>query len=87
MKKIISLLLALVLMVPFFAISSNAEEYAREMPEMKEHGFITARDGAKIEYAIYGDLSAEPLVMLPCNGNDMHNLTEHFFPKWQSISK
>ncbi len=81
MKKIISLLLVLVLMVPFFAISSNAEEYAREMPEMKEYGFITARDGAKIEYGIYGDLSAEPLVMLPCNGNDMHNFDDTLLPE------
>ncbi len=84
MKKIISLFLALaVMMTAFgvFGVVSSAESYATEMPEQKVHGFITARDGAKIEYAIYGDLSAEPLVMLPCNGNDMHNFDDTLLPE------
>lgn len=81
MKKALCLLLSLVCAVSFFSISSAAEEYAMEMPEIKEHGFITARDGVKIEYGIYGDLSAEPLVMLPCNGNDMHNFDGNLLPE------
>ncbi len=84
MKKVISLFLALsLLMTTFgmFGVSSSAEAYATEMPEQKVHGFITARDGAKIEYAIYGDMNAEPLVMLPCNGNDMHNFDGTLLPE------
>lgn len=84
MKKIISLFLVFTLMLTVFSMfsfSSGAQGYATEMPEIKEHGFITARDGAKIEYGIYGDLSKEPLVMLPCNGNDMHNFDDTLLPE------
>lgn len=84
MKRIISLFLSLTVMMTVFfvhGISPSAEEYATQMPEQKEHGFITARDGAKIEYAIYGDTTKEPLVMLPCNGNDMHNFDSNLLPE------
>lgn len=89
MKKSVSLLLVFAILVTSFAMftfQASAEEYAIQMPEIKEHGFITARDGAKIEYGIYGNLTKDVLIMLPCNGNDMHNfdgtllpeLSEHF---------
>lgn len=81
MKKVISFVLALCFALSFFALTASAEEYATEMPEQKAYGFITARDGAKIEYAIYGDMDAEPLVMLPCNGNDMHNFDDTLLPE------
>ena len=84
MKKVIALVLSFCFIFSAFAmagITSSAETYATEMPEQKEHGFITARDGAKIEYAIYGNLNAEPLVMLPCNGNDMHNFDDTLLPE------
>ena len=84
MKKVIALILSFCFIFSAFAmagITSSAEAYATEMPEQKEHGFITARDGAKIEYAIYGNLNAEPLVMLPCNGNDMHNFDNTLLPE------
>ena len=81
MKRVIGLVLAFCFAFSFFALTSSAEEYATEMPEQKYHGFITARDGAKIEYAIYGDMEAEPLVMLPCNGNDMHNFDDTLLPE------
>ncbi len=85
MKKVLSLFLALVIMVTGFAVfsfTSSAEEYASEMPEIKEYGFITARDGAKIEYGIYGDLSKDVLIMLPCNGGDMHNFDGNLLPEF-----
>ena len=88
MKKIISLFLAVAVIMTAFGMSgiaSSAENYATEMPEQKYHGFITARDGAKIEYAIYGDMSAEPLVMLPCNGNDMHNFDNNLLPEMAEL--
>ncbi len=84
MKKLISLFLVMAIMVTgltMFSSSFSAEEYAKEMPEIKEHGFITARDGAKIEYGIYGDLSKDVLIMLPCNGNDMHNFDGTLLPE------
>ncbi len=87
MKKVLSVILAFCFAFSFFALTSSAEEYATEMPEQKVHGFVTARDGAKIEYAIYGDLSAEPLVMLPCNGNDMHNFDDTLLPEMAEYFK
>ncbi len=82
MKKIISFVLAFSLIFSAFALSSSAEGYKKEMPEQKEYGFITANDGAKIEYAIYGKMDAEPLLLLPCNGNDMHNFDDTVLPEF-----
>lgn len=84
MKKLLSLFLAFVIMATgftAFSVASSAEEYANEMPEIKEHSFITARDGAKMEYGIYGDLTKDVLIMLPCNGNDMHNFDNTLLPE------
>lgn len=84
MKKALSLILVLCLVFSsfsLFAVNFSAEEYATEMPEMKEYGFITADDGAKIEYGIYGDMSKEPIVLLPCNGGEMHNLDGSVLPE------
>lgn len=84
MKKIISIVLVFSIMlcaIASFGITSSAEEYATEMPEQKEYGFITAEDGAKIEYAIYGDMNKEAIVLLPCNGGDMHNLDSSLLPE------
>ena len=56
MKKILSLFLSFAVMITSFSVfgfSASAVEYAKEMPEIKEHGFITAEDGAKIEYGIW----------------------------------
>ena len=84
MKKVLCIILSMCFIFSVFSVAgigSAAETYKTEMPEQKEHGFITARDGAKIEYAIYGNLNAEPLVMLPCNGNDMHNFDGTLLPE------
>lgn len=84
MKKTLSLILVCVMLLTsfsLFAVSFSAEEYASEMPEMKKYGFITADDGAKIEYGIYGDMTKEPIVLLPCNGGEMHNLDGSVLPE------
>ena len=85
MKKVLSLFLVFVMAISAFTAFSaivSAEDYATQMPEIKEYGFITARDGAKIEYGIYGDLSKDALIMLPCNGGDMHNFDGNLLPEF-----
>ena len=84
MKKIISFIAVIAVLVTSFSafsFSASAEEYATEMPAIKNYGFITAGDGAKIEYCIYGDLSKDALVLLPCNGGDMHNFDGSLLPE------
>ena len=90
MKKVVSLFLIFAIMVTgftMFSSVSSAESYATQTPEIKEHGFITANDGAKIEYGIYGDLTKEALIMLPCNGNDMHNFDGTLLPELSKYFK
>ncbi len=84
MKKFISFVLTFCFVFSLFSvfgINSSAEEYSTEMPEIKEYGFVTVEDGVKIEYGIYGDTAAEPMVLLPCNGGDMHNLDGSVLPE------
>ena len=66
-KRITAAVIAAV-MLACVCPSSFAQE---GVPEMKEYGFVDC-NGAKIEYGIYGDLSGEPLLLLPPNGGDMH---------------
>lgn len=86
MKRITAFTSAFALILTFlslFSLNSSAEAYTyeKDMPEQLQYGFITASDGAKIEYAIYGDMSAQALVMLPCNGNSMHNFDGSVLPE------
>ncbi len=84
MKKVLCLILSFCFVFSAFSvagISSSAEEYATEMPEQKEYGFVTADDGVKIEYGIYGNQDAEAMVVLPCNGGEMHNLDGSVLPE------
>ncbi len=82
MKKIVSVFLALAMViccVPFNTV------FAEDKLEMSEYGFVE-NNGVKIEYGIYGDMNAEPLLLLPPNGGDMHcfdgsilpEMSEHF---------
>lgn len=85
MKRIVSLLLVFTVFVTgvtMFSSVAYADEYATQMPEIKEYGFITASDGVKIEYGIYGDLTKDALIMLPCNGADMHNFDGNLLPEF-----
>lgn len=79
MKKTFKALVAFVLSV-MIATLSLPVAFAAEMPELKEYGFIEV-DGVKIEYGIYGDLNAEPLLLLPPNGGDMHCFDGSILPE------
>lgn len=84
MKRFFKTFIAVILSV-VIAVLSIPVASASEMPELQEYGFIE-NDGVKIEYGIYGDLNAEPLLLLPPNGGDMHcfdgsilpEMSEHF---------
>lgn len=76
-KKVISFILVFVLV--FSCIPFNTV-YASQMPELSEYGFIES-DGVKIEYGIYGDMNAEPLLLLPPNGGDMHCFDGSILPE------
>ncbi len=80
MKKFISVFLAVFFMFSVFSVNFSAEEYNTQIPQVSEYGFITTDDGVKIEYGIYGDEKNEPMVILPCNGGDMHNLDGNALP-------
>ena len=86
-KRVISLLLASLMLLPLITLTAAAEEaqeeqttYTHEMPELKDYGFVDS-NGAKIEYGIYGDLDAQPLVLLPCNGASMHGFDGNVLPE------
>lgn len=84
MKKVICVIFSLCILFSVFSVAgvvSSAENYVTEMPELKEYGFVTVDDGTEIEYGIYGDLNAEPIVLLPCNGGEMHNLDSSVLPE------
>lgn len=75
--KTVSVLLVISLLLSFAPVSF-ADESA--MPELKEYGFVDCGD-AKIEYGIYGDMNAEPLLLLPPNGGDMHSFDGNILPE------
>ncbi|MBQ3128726.1 MAG: alpha/beta hydrolase [Clostridia bacterium] len=78
MKKFVSLLLCAALVLCCAPVS-----YAKtsvEMPELAEYGFVE-NNGVKIEYGIYGDMSAEPLLLLSPNGGDMHCFDDSVLPE------
>lgn len=76
-KKAVSFILVFVLV--FSCIPFNTV-YASQMPELSEYGFIE-NNGVKIEYGIYGDMNAEPLLLLPPNGGDMHCFDGSILPE------
>lgn len=79
MKKLFKSLVAVALSI-MIAVLSLPVAFASEMPELKEYGFIE-NNGVKIEYGIYGDLNAEPLLLLPPNGGDMHCFDGSILPE------
>lgn len=84
MKKLLNLIFSCCFLFSVFSaagITSFAEAYETVMPEIQKYGFVTMDDGVKIEYGIYGDLTAEPIVLLPCNGGEMHNLDGSVLPE------
>lgn len=79
MKKLISvvsLVLAFVIAFGSMTICSAVDS----VPEMKAYEVVNL-DGVNIEYGIYGDLDAEPLLLLPPNGGDMHSFDGSILPE------
>lgn len=70
MKKIITVVSIIIVFSLLFCISPITQ--AAQMPEMKVYEVVNL-DGVNIEYGIYGNPDAEPLLLLPPNGGDMHS--------------
>ena len=79
MKKIISVVsLVLVFVIAFGSMTiCSAVDSA---PELKVYEVVNL-NGVNIEYGIYGDLDAEPLLLLPPNGGDMHSFDGSILPE------
>lgn len=79
MKKLISVVsLILVFAIAFGSMTiCSAVDSA---PELKVYEVVNL-DGVNIEYGIYGDLDAEPLLLLPPNGGDMHSFDGSILPE------
>ena len=75
--KIVSVILVVAIAASF---PSVAFAQGNSMPEIKEYGFVDC-DGVMIEYGIYGNLDAEPLLLLPPNGGDMHSFDGSILPE------
>ncbi len=80
MKRIVkftAFLLVISMVMCICPVSFAAEA---EKPEIKEYGFVDCGD-IKMEYGIYGDMNAEPLLLLPPNGGDMHCFDGSILPE------
>ena len=79
MKKLLSViavLVALTLVLCSMPVCSAQDS----TPEMKVYEVVNL-NGVNIEYGIYGDLDAEPLLLLPPNGGDMHSFDGSILPE------
>lgn len=75
MKRIVALLISFIIVLNFSSVA-----FASSVPELKEYGLIDCGE-AKIEYGIYGNPDAEPLLLLPPNGGDMHSFDGSILPE------
>ncbi len=80
MKRIIKFTAFILIFSMIMCISPVSFAAEGVMPEMKEYGFVDCGD-VKIEYGIYGNLNAEPLLLLPPNGGDMHCFDDSILPE------
>lgn len=71
---------AFILAVSMFFGFAPVSFASGEMPELIEYGFVDC-NGADIEYGIYGSTDAEPLLLLPPNGGDMHSFDDSILPE------
>ena len=79
MKKIISVVsLVLVFAIAFGSMTICCA--VDSAPELKVYEVVNL-NGVNIEYGIYGDLDAEPLLLLPPNGGDMHSFDGSILPE------
>ncbi len=78
MKKALSVIsLVLIFAIAFCCAPVSL---AADMPEIKVYEVVNL-NGVNIEYGIYGDLDAEPLLLLPPNGGDMHCFDGSILPE------
>lgn len=77
MKRLIAILLSVAMLLCCMLLTVA---YAYEMPALTEYGFVE-NNGVKIEYGIYGDMNADPLLLLPPNGGDMHCFDDSILPE------
>lgn len=80
MKKLTSVLSLVLVFCLLLGIQPVLRADAAAMPAVTESDFVDC-NGVKIEYAIYGDRSAEPLLLLPPNGGDMHSFDGNILPE------
>ncbi len=79
MSKFMKITAVILVFAVLFGVSPVS--YASgEMPEVVEYGFVNC-NGADIEYGIYGSKDAEPLLLLPPNGGDMHSFDDSILPE------
>lgn len=84
MKKFICILISVLIAYSFSTISFA--ETSVPMPDIKEYGFIDCGD-VKVEYGIYGVEDGQPLLLLPCNGADMHSFDDSILPEMAKYYK
>lgn len=75
MKKLTSVILVLSMIFSMTVLCSAAE-----MPTATTHEVVNL-NGVNIEYAVYGDENAEPLLLLSPNGGDMHSFDGEILPE------
>lgn len=80
MKKIVKFTALILVFSMIFCIAPASYAASEDVPEMIQYGFVDCGE-AKIEYGIYGDLNAEPLLLLPPNGGDMHSFDGSILPE------
>ncbi|MBR3801908.1 MAG: alpha/beta hydrolase [Clostridia bacterium] len=79
MKKLISVIsLVMVLVIAFGSVTICGAQDS--VPEIKAYEVVNL-NGVNIEYGIYGNLDAEPLLLLPPNGGDMHSFDGSILPE------
>lgn len=78
MKKFMSVISVILVFSLLFCIAPVSQ--AADMPEIKVYEVVNL-NGVNIEYGIYGNLDAEPLLLLPPNGGDMHSFDGSILPE------
>ncbi len=78
MKKFMSVISVILVFSLLICIAPVSQ--AADMPEIKVYEVVNL-NGVNIEYGIYGNLDAEPLLLLPPNGGDMHSFDGSILPE------
>lgn len=76
-KRLISVLVCIGMLTVLFVPAYAAER--PQTPKADEYGFAHV-NGIDMEYAVYGAKNEQVMLLLPCNGNDMHNFDGTVLP-------